>query len=145
MNATHRMVTLAAGILIAVSATAGAAAAQLAAAPDVQTKARFTAERFTALQNQNALVLLDVFATWCPTCAQQQKILDEYRKEHPDVPIHTLTIDFDDQKEYVTRFKAPRQSTLILYRGTERVWFSVAETRRDVIFAELNKVAKQSR
>jgi len=38
----------------------------------------------------------------------------------------------------VTRFAAPRQSTLILYRGEERLWFSVAETRRDAIFTRLS-------
>jgi thioredoxin 1 len=110
-------------------------------APD---KEDFTPERFAALQEQNALVLLDVFATWCPTCAQQQKILAEYREKHPDVPLHTLTVDFDEQKEYVRKFGAPRQSTLILYRGQERIWFSIAETRPTVIFEALNKAAAGS-
>ena len=86
-----------------------------------------------------------MFAAWCPTCAQQQKVLAAYRALHPDVPLHILTIDFDNQKEFVRKYGAPRQSTLILYRGEERVWFSVAETRADVIFAELNKAAQTSR
>jgi thioredoxin 1 len=106
-----------------------------------QQKEPFTAARFAALQEEGALILLDVFADWCPTCALQQKILAEYREEHPEVPLHTLTIDFDEQKQYVKEFKAPRQSTLILYRGKERLWFGVAETRPEVIFAELNKAA----
>lgn len=126
--------------LIALALSTGAAAAQ-----EVHSKAPFTPERFAELQEENALVLLDVFATWCPTCAQQQKILADYREQHPDVPLHTLTIDFDDQKEFVRKYGAPRQSTLILYRGEERIWFSVAETRADVIFAELNKAAKTGR
>lgn len=126
--------------LVTLALSAGAAAAQ-----DTQSKAPFTPERFAELQEQNALVLLDVFATWCPTCAQQQKVLADYRDQHPDVPLHTLTIDFDEQKEFVRKYGAPRQSTLILFRGEERIWFSVAETRADVIFAELNKAAKTSR
>jgi thioredoxin 1 len=126
--------------LIALALGPGAAAAQ-----EAHSKAPFTPERFAELQEQNALVLLDVFATWCPTCARQQKVLADYREQHPDVPLHTLTIDFDQQKEFVRTYGAPRQSTLILYRGEERIWFSVAETRADVIFAELNKAAKTSR
>jgi thioredoxin 1 len=98
----------------------------------------FTAERFAALQAEGSLILLDVYADWCPTCAQQQKILAEYRERHPDAPIHYLRIDFDKQKQYVTRFRAPRQSTLILYHGYERVWFSVAETSAEAIFDALN-------
>lgn len=135
-----RTLTLVPAALIALALGTGTAAAQ-----DAHTKAPFTPERFAELQEQNALILLDVFATWCPTCAQQQQVLADYREQHPDVPLHTLTIDFDDQKEFVRKYGAPRQSTLILYRGEERIWFSVAETRADVIFAELNKAAKTSR
>jgi thioredoxin 1 len=106
-----------------------------------QQKEPFTEARFAALQEQGALIMLDVFADWCSTCALQQKVLAEYRAQHPGVPLHTLVIDFDTQKEYVKHFRAPRQSTLILYRGKERLWFGVAETRKDVIFTELNKAA----
>lgn len=137
LSRTLRFIPLA---LIAIALSTSAAAAQ-----DIQTKAPFTPERFAELQEQNALILLDVFASWCPTCAQQQKVLADYREQHPDVAVHTLTIDFDDQKEFVRKYGAPRQSTLILYRGDERIWFSVAETRADVIFAELNKAARPSR
>jgi thioredoxin 1 len=120
-------------LLLALALASGSAFAQ--------EKEAFTPERFTALQQQNALILLDVHADWCPTCALQQKILGDFRAQHPDVPLHVLQIDFDNQKRYVRQFRAPRQSTLILYRGTERVWFSVAETSPEVIFAELNKAA----
>lgn len=106
-----------------------------------QEKEAFTPERFAALQRQGALILLDVHADWCSTCARQQVILAEYRKQHPKVPLHILQIDFDRQKQYVRQFKAPRQSTFILYQGKKRVWFSVAETSPAVIFEELNKAA----
>jgi hypothetical protein len=82
---------------------------------------------------------VDIFADWCPTCAIQQRVLDEYRSQHPEVPLYTLTVDFDTQKEYVTLFRAPRQSTLILYRGDEQLWYSVAETRSEVIVQALNE------
>lgn len=101
-------------------------------------KEAFTDERFTALQEEGAVILLDVFADWCPTCAGQQEILAEYQRQNPDAPLHILTIDFDEQKQEVRRFRAPRQSTLILYRGTEQLWFSIAETRQEKIFAALN-------
>lgn len=134
---TLRFIPLA---LLTLALSTGAAAAQ-----EMHGRTAFTPERFAELQEQNALVLLDVFATWCPTCAQQQKVLAAYRALHPDVPLHILTIDFDNQKEFVRKYGAPRQSTLILYRGEERIWFSVAETRVDVIFAELNKAVQPSR
>lgn len=104
---------------------------------------KFTEERFEELQKSGELVLLDVYATWCPTCKKQQAILAEFREKHPETKLHVLEIDFDKQKEWVRHFKAPRQSTLFLYRGGEQLWFSVAETRKEPIFAAILKAAAQ--
>ena len=115
-----------------------ALAAFLLASPAIaQEKETFTDERFEELQAEGAVILVDVWASWCPTCAQQQEVLAAFQDEHPDADFHILEVDFDDRKDLVTRFEAPRQSTLILYRGEERLWFSVAETRRDRIFDQL--------
>ena len=103
----------------------------------------FTEERFVELQAADEFVLIDVFATWCPTCAKQQKVLDAFREAHPDAPLHMLQIDFDEQKKWVKHFKAPRQSTLILYKGEQQLWFSVAETKQEKIFAALIKALSE--
>ena len=106
-------------------------------APDVIHEA-FTEARFVELQAAGEFILIDIFATWCPTCAKQQKVLDAFRESHPDARLHMLQIDFDEQKEWVMHFKAPRQSTLILYKGEQQLWFSVAETNQKKIFEALN-------
>jgi len=98
----------------------------------------FTPERFEALQAENALILLDVWAKWCPTCARQEKILARYLEQRPQSGLQILVIDFDEQKEWVRHFRAPRQSTFLLYRGDEQLWFSVAETDPDEIFSRLD-------
>jgi len=128
-------------VLSALALVFAAAPALEAQAGPSHAKEDFTHERFAELQEQGALILVDIFADWCPTCAIQQTVLEEYREEHPGVPLHTLTVDFDTQKDLVTYFRAPRQSTLILYRGEEQVWFSVAETRAEVIVQALNEGA----
>lgn len=129
MNSSTRLPTMLGAAVLAAVLSASSLAAQ--------SKESFTQERFRALQAENALILIDVFADWCPTCAIQQDVLAEFRMEHPEVPMHTLTVDFDEQKEWVSHFNAPRQSTLILYRGEEQLWFSVAETRADRIVNEI--------
>ena len=102
-----------------------------------QDKESFSEERFQALQAEDALILIDVFADWCPTCAAQQEVLTSFQEKHPEVALQILTVDFDDQKEWVKHFKAPRQGTFILFRGEEQIWFAVAETRDAEIFAQL--------
>lgn len=100
----------------------------------------FTLQRFQALQQQEADILVHVRASWCPNCHKQEAILREYAAQNPDSTLHVLNVDFDTQKEWVEYFKAPQQSTLILYSGKQRVWFTVAETRKDKIFAALQAV-----
>ena len=102
-------------------------------------KEKFTQERFDALQKAGEVVLVDVFATWCPTCKKQQAAIESYRANNPDKTFYVLEVDFDSQKEFVKQFRAPRQSTLLLYKGDKQFWFSVAETRPEVIAAELDK------
>lgn len=128
---TAALAALAASVLALATGTAAAA----------QGKEDFTPERFEELQARDALILIDVFADWCPVCAMQQEVLATLADEHPDVPLFILTVDFDEQKEWVSHFRAPRQSTLILYRGQERLWFSVAETRADRIVDEILRAA----
>lgn len=106
-------------------------------------KQAFTEQAFTQAQAAKELVLIDVYATWCPTCKKQSKVLDAYFAAYPDSKLQVLVVDFDEQKDWVSFFKAPRQSTLLLYRGNEQLWFSVAETNKDRIFAQL-RAAEQA-
>jgi thioredoxin 1 len=102
----------------------------------------FSQDRFKELQTKDALILVDVFATWCPTCAKQHEILQKFQQEHPEIDLHILTVDYDDDRETVRHFRAPRQSTLLLFKGDEQHWFSVAETREEVIFSEIKSAAE---
>lgn len=102
-------------------------------------KEPFSEERFTELQEAGEVILVDVFAEWCPTCAKQQEILHQYRQDNPDKNLHILEVNFDEDKEWVRHFRAPRQSTFLLFKGDNQYWFSVAETDPDVIAEELDK------
>ncbi len=105
-------------------------------------KERFSMERFQELQAGGELVVVDIYADWCGTCAKQQEILADYREEHPDVDLHILEVDFDKDDEWVRHFRAPRQSTILVYAGEEQYSYTVAETDRDRLFAEINQAAE---
>lgn len=104
-------------------------------------KEPFSMERFEKLQSQNELVLVDIYASWCGTCAEQQEILQSYMEDHPDVDLHVLEVDFDEDKEWVSHFRAPRQSTILIYAGKERYSYTVAETDQDRLYEEINQAA----
>ncbi|MES1993628.1 MAG: thioredoxin family protein [Pseudomonadota bacterium] len=113
-------------------------ACQAAEAPQAEP---FSEARLKALQAENTLVLVDITADWCSTCRKQKAILAKFQKTHPDAKLNVLTVDFDKQKDWVIHFKAPRQSTFVLFKGATQRWFAVAETREDVIFDELLRAA----
>jgi len=101
----------------------------------------FKENDFKKLQKQNAVILVDIYAGWCSTCQAQSAILKKYKREHPNATVHILRVDFDNDKQWVRYFKAPRQGTLLIYQGKKRIWFSVGETRQDVIFQKLNEMS----
>jgi thiol-disulfide isomerase/thioredoxin len=102
-------------------------------------KEPFSHERFEALQKSGEVVLIDIHADWCSTCAKQTKQLTKYQTENPDKVFHILQVNFDDQKDVVRHFRAPRQSTLLIYKGDEQFWYSVAETRYQEISDQLDR------
>lgn len=102
----------------------------------------FTEARFKALQAANQPILIDINAKWCSTCKSQGLVLDSYQRQHPNSGITALKVDFDSQKRWVTYFKAPRQSTFVSFKGTEQIGFSVAETRANEIFKQLDALSK---
>lgn len=101
-------------------------------------KQPFSEAVFAELQAQNAVIMIDVYAPWCPTCKKQQKLFQQYHEQNPDKPFHVLVVDYDNDKQWVKKFRAPRQSTLLLYKGDKQLWYSVAETRFNVIEEKLN-------
>jgi thioredoxin 1 len=113
--------------------------ASLSVQAQMLKKEPYSDKRFAELQATNAVVLIDVYAPWCPTCKKQQEILAAYRKANPAKKFIILDVDYDNQREAVRFFKAPRQSTLLIYRGNKQHWFSVAETRAEVIAEALDK------
>ncbi len=102
-------------------------------------KTPFTAEKFSALQDSNKVILIDVYADWCGTCKKQQLAINDYLEKHPERELHILEVDFDKQKDVVKMLGAPRQSTLLLYKGSDQFWFSVAESRPDMITSRIEQ------
>jgi len=101
-------------------------------------KEPFTKERFAELQAEDHVVIVDVYASWCPTCESQQVIFKRYSKLHPENKFHVLIIDYDKQKDLVAEYGAPRQATLYLFKGKERLWSAVAARKYRVISKALD-------
>jgi thioredoxin 1 len=86
----------------------------------------FDAKAFQASQAAGKSILVDVTASWCPTCKQQRPIVEEIEKEHPDLVVYD--VDFDTAKDALRQFRVQHQSTLIVFKGAKEVARSTGET-----------------
>ena len=73
-------------------------------------------------------ILVDVTASWCPTCRAQKPILARLLAEPRFAEIAAFEVDYDRQKDIVRRFEVRMQSTLIVFRGRDELGRSVGDT-----------------
>ena len=92
---------------------------------------------FAAARDAGKPILIDITASWCPTCKAQRPILGELaaRPEFKDLVV--LEVDFDNQVDVVKKFGAQHQSTLITFKGSKETSRSVGNTNRDAIAKQL--------
>src|SRR5579872_6005739 len=93
----------------------------------------FDAALFAAAQNTGQPILVDIRASWCPTCAAQKPILDRLTTEPAFKKLVVFTVDFDTQKDVVRNFHADMQSTLIVFKGKTETGRSVGDTNEGSI------------
>ena len=99
----------------------------------------FDPQALAAAQATGKPVLVEVFADWCSTCAQQRSVLSQLLGQPAYKDYQVLTVDFDKQKEALKLLGVRDRSTLIVYKGKEEKGRSTWETDRESIAALLNK------
>ncbi|MCD7060558.1 thioredoxin family protein [Pelagibacterium xiamenense] len=80
--------------------------------------------------------ILDFYASWCVTCAAQQRVIGALQAENEAYrEVTVVQVDWDTHREgpLVAELGIPRRSTLVLMRGGEEIMRLVADTRRDAI------------
>lgn len=87
-------------------------------------------------------VFLDFKASWCTTCAAQEKVLTKLKAANPEYEanITFVNVDWDTygRSTFSQRLNIPRRSTLVVLKGDGEIGRLVAETREDKIKALLD-------
>lgn len=102
-----------------------------------QAGQRFDATAFQQAQASGKPILVDVTASWCPTCKQQRPIVQEIEKSTPQLVVYE--VDFDSAKDVLKRFRVQNQSTLIVFKGANEVGRSTGDTNPTNIRALVSK------
>lgn len=93
----------------------------------------YSASGFKAAQAAGQPILVDVHATWCPTCKAQNAVLQKIKDKPEYKDVTVFRVDFDDQKSAVRGFGASQQSTLIAFKGDKETGRSVGATKAAAI------------
>ena len=130
--------------LFLISALAGSLAWWMAtSAASAAERKVFDAASFEAAQQRGARILVDISATWCPTCKAQHKVLDSLAQQPEFADIVVFEVDFDSQKDAVKSFNARQQSTLIAFNGAQETRRLVGETGTESIEGLLKSTLKK--
>lgn len=88
----------------------------------------FNQNDFDKLAHEGKPVVLEISATWCPTCKEQKSIIDGLMKQPAYKDVTLMTIGFDSAKPTLKKFKVTMQSTLVAFKGNKEVGRSVGDT-----------------
>jgi len=102
-----------------------AASASLAVAGEIKP---YTPQAFDQLTHAGKPVVVEVSATWCPTCKAQKPIVESLMKQPAYRDVTVLTVDFDSNKAALKTFKVNMQSTFVAFKGASEVGRSVGDT-----------------
>lgn len=95
-----------------------------------------------AAMDAGKIVLLDFWASWCSTCAVQERMLAELRAENPAYVQHIqfYIVDWDQygNGSLAQDLAIPRRSTLVALKGREELGRIVAGTSKADIKALLD-------
>lgn len=98
----------------------------------------FSEARFEASQKAGEPILVEIHASWCPTCKAQEPIISKLTDQRKFKKLTIYRVDFDSQKDAVKRLGARTQSTLIMFKGKAEIGRSVGDTDPESIEALLS-------
>lgn len=88
----------------------------------------YSPEALAAAKATGQPVLVDVFASWCPTCRRQNVILSGLTKLPKYADLIVLRANFDEDKDELKALNVRSQSTLIVFKGDNEIERSVGST-----------------
>ncbi|WP_233843402.1 thioredoxin family protein [Dyella sp. 2HG41-7] len=95
----------------------------------------FSTAALKAAQAAGKPVLVDAYASWCPTCRKQAPTIDAMASDPAFAKLLILRLDYDNQTAEKRALGIQQQSTLIVFKGDKETGREVGLTDPDQIKA----------
>ena len=76
-------------------------------------------------------VILDFFASWCPTCRAQKPVVAALMASPRFKAVTLFVADFDTEKKLEQRLHVTQQSTFVVFKNGKEVGRSTGQTREE--------------
>lgn len=81
----------------------------------------YSAESFNARLEAGEPMLVEVYASWCPTCLLQHRALETLHTEGRGPKIRAIRVDFDQDTDFTARYGFNHTGTMVLFNEGREV------------------------
>ena len=103
----------------------------------VEKKTTFKLEIFNEAQKAGKTIVINSWNKFCGTCAKQIKVLNEARKDFPDVIF--LSYEHTKNKDIAKLLKSEYWATIIVYKNNEEIAKEIGVTDKNEIYSLIKK------
>ena len=99
----------------------------------IEKKTTFTIEVFNEAQKAGKTIVINSWNKSCGTCAKQMKILDEAKKDFPNVIF--LSYEHSKNKDIAKLLKSEYWATIIIYKNGKEIAKEIGITNKTDIYS----------
>tara|TARA_B100001741_G_C16031694_1_gene360196 strand:- start:121 stop:492 length:372 start_codon:yes stop_codon:yes gene_type:complete len=99
----------------------------------VEKKTTFTLEAFNEAQKTGKIVVINSWNKFCGTCAKQTEILNEAKKDFPNVIF--LSYEHSKNKDIAKLLKSEYWATIIIYKNGKEIAKEIGITNKTDIYS----------
>ena len=81
----------------------------------------YATPRFEELMARGEPMLVEVYASWCPTCLLQHKALETLHEEGRGPQIRAIRVDFERDADFINKYGFRSTGTMVLFNDGREV------------------------
>ena len=103
----------------------------------IEKKTNFTLETFNEAKKSGKTIVINSWNKYCGTCSKQTKILNEAKKDFPDVIF--LSYEQNKNKDIAELLNVQYWATIIVYKKSKEIAKEIGVTSKDEIYSLIKK------